>query len=202
MRLGLPVDGVRERALGVVGITAQPAAADMETLVLKPLAIEQGLALEGVVAEAAALLRYMLRQRASAATLCRFVAGWRRMNFGAPVMSPLLRGFPWLLRLGKPPPGDRRSRAVGFRACLAAAAMLSETEAAYDDLFYAYRLGGAGGMDCHGRERRNRGVPLAGVQSNLDNNGQRRAYRHGPGRDCGTINWSDTKATHRDVIFT
>ena len=41
----------------------------------------------------------------------------------------------------------------------------------------------------------------AGAQSNLDNNGQRRTYRRGLGRDGGAIVRSDTKVTRRDVVI-
>lgn len=149
VRIGLPVVGLRERVLGLVGITVQPASADLDAIGLKPLALEQGLALEGardghdVGAEAAALLRYVRGKPPSSGTLRRYLRGWKRINLGAPVLPALVRRCPSLLRLCEPFPANSRPRAVAFRARLSAAAMLSEAEPAYDGQFYAYRPAGA-----------------------------------------------------------
>jgi hypothetical protein len=149
VRLGLPLNGLRERVLGLVAIIVQPAGEDLAALGLEPLTLEQGLAIEaghdatGIIDEAAALLRYVLGRQPPSGTLRRYLRGWRRMEFGAPVLPRLVRKCPALLRLCEPFPGDDRPRARAFRARLAAAAMLSEAEPAFDGQFHAYRPAGA-----------------------------------------------------------
>jgi nucleoside-diphosphate-sugar epimerase len=142
--VGLPLNALRERVLGLVGLTVAPARTDAELLGLKLLTLQQGL--EGEVTrrlyrkarEAAALLHYVLGTVPSAATLRRFLRGWRHLDFGATLLPALICRCPSLLRLSEPLPGDRRARAVALRARLSAAAVLADTEAGAARKLYAY----------------------------------------------------------------
>jgi nucleoside-diphosphate-sugar epimerase len=146
--IGVPLNPLRERVLGLLGLGVQPASADNARLKLTPLTVQQGLDREagpliGIqLREAAALLRYVLGTPPAPATLRRFMRGWRRYQYGMPVLPSLLRRCPRLLRLSEPRPGDCRPRAVALRARLAIAAVLADTEAASASHLYAYRADG------------------------------------------------------------
>jgi len=134
VKIGIPLHGLRERVLGLAGVTVQPGEADAARLGLSLRSLAAGLAGEGSrhrhgrASEAAALLRYVLGRPASEATLRRFLRGWRRYDFGATVVPPLLQNCPPLMRIAEPLPWDRRARAQALRARLHAAAALAETQ--------------------------------------------------------------------------
>lgn len=142
--IGLPLNPLRERVLGLVGLIVQPAHGDAELLGLTSLTLQQGLDAEvprarlGKAREAAALLRYVFGAAPSTAALRRYLRGWRRLDYGAPVLPSLIRRCPRLLRIAEPLPGDRRHRAVALRARLFAAAVLADTEAGPAGKLYAY----------------------------------------------------------------
>jgi nucleoside-diphosphate-sugar epimerase len=141
---GLPLNALRERVLGLVGLTVQPARADAELLGLKFLTLQQGLDREATqrlyrkAREAAALLHYVLGTVPSAAILRRFLRGWRHLDFGAPLLPALICKCPSLLRLSEPLPGDRRERAVALRTRLSAATVLADTDVGTARKLYAY----------------------------------------------------------------
>lgn len=139
VRLGLPVDAIRERVRGLVGITVRPGAADAAMLGMSWRSLEQGLDAERPsplrwrIAEGAALLAYVRGRAPTPATLRRYVRGSLRFAapIGAhngPVLPPVLRRFPPLLWFAEPPAGDNRPKAAALRARLRAAAVLAETE--------------------------------------------------------------------------
>lgn len=140
----LPLNGLRERVLGLVGLSVQPAQADAEWLGLQPMTLQQGLDSEvprrraRETVEAAALLNYVLGARPHSATLHRFLRGWRRLDFGAPLLPNLALRCPHLLRVFEPLPGDTRPRAMALRARLVAAAFIADTEPGRSGKLYAY----------------------------------------------------------------
>ena len=143
VKLGAPVNGLRERLLGLVGLTVQSGEADAARLGLSLRSLATGLPADanrhrpGRATEAAALLRYVLGRPASLATLRRFLRGWRRYDFGATIVPALLQKCPPLLRVAEPLPWDRRARAQAIRTRLHAAAVLAEAEPAAGSRFYA-----------------------------------------------------------------
>jgi len=141
---GLPLNALRERVLGLIGLAVQPAGTDAELLGLNLLSLQQGLGREVMrrpslrAREAVALLRYVLGTVPSAATLRRFMRGWRHLDFGAPLLPALICRCPSLLRLSEPLPGDRRARADALRARLYATAVFADTQAGPARKLYAY----------------------------------------------------------------
>jgi nucleoside-diphosphate-sugar epimerase len=133
-KLGLPIQAMRERMLGLAGLEVQRGADDAARLGLSLRPLTAGLAGEAGrprslrAAEAAAYLRYVLGHAAGMPTLRRYLRGWRRYDFGAPIAPSLLRACPWLLRFAEPLPWDRRPRAQAVRVRLHAAAALAETD--------------------------------------------------------------------------
>ena len=153
VRLGLPLDSIRERVRGLAGITARSGAADAAMLGLSWRPLEDGLHSEAPpplkrrVAEAAALLTYVRGRAPTPATLRRFLRGWSRFEspagaFMDPVLPPILCRFPRLLWLVEPTARDARPKAAALRARLRAAAVLAETEPGAATQFYAYESAG------------------------------------------------------------
>jgi nucleoside-diphosphate-sugar epimerase len=134
VKLGIPVHGLRERVLGLVGLTVQSGDADAARLGLSLRSLATGLSVDASrrrrerAAEAAAYLRYVLGRPASLATLRRYLRGWRRYDFGATTVPSFLLKYPPLLRVAEPLPWDRRARAEAVRTRLYAAAVLAEAE--------------------------------------------------------------------------
>lgn len=149
MRLGVPLMPVRERLLGLVGLTVLSAQADAAWLGLQPLTLQQGLDCEisrrrpREIVEAAVILRYVLGRPPRAATLRRFLRSWRRLEFGAPVLPSLALRCPCLLRVIEPLPSDARPRANALRARLVAAAFVADTEPGRSGTLYAYASAGS-----------------------------------------------------------
>ncbi len=141
--LGLPLQGARERMLGLAGVKVQDGTPDAARLglTLRPLAV--ALAAESGrrdrTAEAAAHLHYVLGRPASRPTLRRYLRGWRRYEFGAGVAPAPLRRCPSLMRLAEPLPWDRRPRAQAIRQRLHAAAVLAEVEPGAGPRFYTQK---------------------------------------------------------------
>ena len=146
--VGLPLNPLRERVLGIIGLLAQPAQADAASLGLQPMSLQQGLDGEAPrrrareTSEGAALLSYVLGAPPRRATLRRFLRGWRHLEFGAPLLPEAVLRCPPLLRVLEPLPGDRRPRAVALRARLVAAAFIADTEPGRSGKLYAYAAAG------------------------------------------------------------
>ena len=146
--VGLPLNPLRERILGLVGLTVQPAQADAATLGLQLMSLQQGLDREaprrhaGPIAEGAALLNYVLGEPPRRKTLRRFLRGWRHLEFGAPLLPAVALRCPALLRVFEPLPGDARPRAIALRTRLVAAAFVADTEPGRSGRLYAYTPAG------------------------------------------------------------
>lgn len=67
-----------------------------------------------------------------------FLRGWRRLDFGAPLLPSVALRCPRLLRVFEPLPGDTRPRAMALRARLVAAAFIADTEPRRSGKLYAY----------------------------------------------------------------
>lgn len=140
-KIGLPVRALRERVLGLAGVTVRPGAADAARLGLTLRTLDAGLApgrwKPARAQEAAAYLRYILNGPVRGHTLRRYLRGWRRYGFGAPALPQPFTACPPLLRIAEPLPNDHRPRAAAVRARLLAAAVLAEAEPDFSRRFYA-----------------------------------------------------------------